>query len=522
MTVQGARAVLASRCRRPGWTSKKTVVVAVGLLSLGLSLWNMLVPGHPNFFDSGVYLAASVNLVRGILPYRDFVFVQPPGLLLLASPIAIFSRIFGTHDGLVLANLVNASVMAIDAGLLAWLVRHRGRSAMLIAGVGLATLPVTTFESSAFKLEPFLILFVLLGLLTVLPQPDCRISTRRLVGGGVLFGIAALVKIWAIFPFVALVVILMPSCRKRVAVVIGSAGASFLTLALPFLVTAPGQFVTQVITEQLKRKALPTNNGGAIERLSYMTGFTYTSLAPTRSELIVISAGLLILVVTAYFPRIENETVDLYLLLAAAVSVGAILGAPEAYVYYGYFTAPFLLGVVAVSVARLGLWVRRREPKFFRRGGRRRIGRWTSALVLAVLALTLIDQEVSLYSVIANDSLYQNVPYSAITNLIPPGSCVLYDQVIYGIFSNRFESSKPSCPHIVDAGAMWFPWGYQLLAPAPPFVAEWQRYFEAARYVVLTSPNTMSIPWTQSLVHWFNRNYYLLYRGYGLFIYQRN
>src|SRR5665213_228005 len=148
---------------RYAWTDRHAIAYGVGLLSLGLSLWQLTRPGFFSFYDSGVYLAASIHFISGSIPYRDFVFVQPPGIVLLMSPVALFSRIFGSHDGFVVARMISALVTALNATLLAWLVRHRGRTAMLIAGGGLALLPVASFVSTGVMLEPYLIFFVLLG-----------------------------------------------------------------------------------------------------------------------------------------------------------------------------------------------------------------------------------------------------------------------------------------------------------------------------------------------------------------------
>ena len=151
-------------------TQLQAIALLIFCLSLGLSIWQLSVPEFLSAYDSGVYLASTIHLVSGVLPYRDFTFVQPPGILLLMSPIGIFSRVFGTHDGFIMARVVSSVVTALNAGLLAWLVRHRGRLAMAFAGGGLAFLPVSFFVSSSLTLEPYCILFVLLGAFVVLDR----------------------------------------------------------------------------------------------------------------------------------------------------------------------------------------------------------------------------------------------------------------------------------------------------------------------------------------------------------------
>src|SRR5580692_4678329 len=187
-------------------TQLQVIALLIFLLSLGMSLWQLSVPEFLSSYDSGVYLASTIHLVSGVLPYRDFTFVQPPGILLLMSPVGVFSRVFGTHDGFIAARVVSSVVTALNAGLLAWLVRHRGRLAMVLAGGGLAFLPVSFFVSSSLTLEPYCVLFVLAGALVVLDRDelDETVSTRRFVVGGLLLGFALLIKLWAIFPLVAL------------------------------------------------------------------------------------------------------------------------------------------------------------------------------------------------------------------------------------------------------------------------------------------------------------------------------
>jgi hypothetical protein len=497
------------------------IAAAVGLLSLGLSLWQLTVPGFLSFYDSGVYLAASFHLVSGVLPYRDFTFVQPPGILLLMSPVAFLSKVVGTHDGFVVARVIGALVTALNAGLLAWLVRHRGRTAMLIAGAGLALMPVASFVSSGVKLEPYLICFVLFGSIVVFARDDRGgASTGRLAAGGLLFGIAAAVKLWAFFPFVALVICLVPRYRLRVFAFVGAATAGFIVPCLPFFLLAPRNFIAEVVTEQLRRKANITSDGGVIWRLKAMTGFLDTSLTPTDKEVVIAFLALLVVIAIAYARRLERESVDLYFLLASLLSVGGLLIGPDSYVYYGYFTAPFLLGLLGICVVRFGKLL---QPLAVRVTSRavRRVGVTVCALAGTVLVVALVVEGTSFYSSYAYAYGYDGYPFSAITDLIPAGACVVYNQVSYGAFSNRLSTTDPNCPVDVDLDGMWMAYGYQLIPPAPTFSAEWKSYFETAQYVVLSTPYASDIPWTPSLTTWFKKNYYLVFGQPYVYIYAK-
>ena len=108
--------------------------------------------------------------------------------------------------------------------------------------------------------------------------------------------------------------------------------------------------------------------------------------------------------------------------------------------------------------------------------------------------------------------------------MIPPASCVIFDDSILAIESNRFSSSLPGCPKVVDPYGMWLADGGGLSPPASPpypvsFVATWRSYFEAAQYVVLWAPESGYIPWAPSLVTWFDEHYVLVLGRPGTYVY---
>ena len=231
------------------------IVVGTGLLSLGMSFWQITRPELVGVYDSGVYLAGSVRLVSGSLPYRDFVFVQPPGILILLSGCGVQPDLWD-YDGLIVARVMTSFVSALNVSLVCLLVRHRGRAAMLIAGLGLAFMPIASDISSALFLEQYVVFFVLLGAVVIFSPLASRARTMNLwlVLGGALFGFAGLMKVWAIFPFVAMIICLAVTNRKRVVVFVGAAFTTFSVIALPFILAAPSNFLHQVLIAQLTRK----------------------------------------------------------------------------------------------------------------------------------------------------------------------------------------------------------------------------------------------------------------------------
>lgn len=48
-----------------------------------------------NFYDDGVHFAAATGFVHGRLPYRDFLLLHPPGIVLALAPFAVLGHWVG-------------------------------------------------------------------------------------------------------------------------------------------------------------------------------------------------------------------------------------------------------------------------------------------------------------------------------------------------------------------------------------------------------------------------------------------
>src|ERR1019366_8931631 len=140
------------------------VIVAATVLALALRGYQLARPGHlldVGEYDDGADFGSAIWLVHGILPYRDFVLVQPPGITLLMSPVALLSRLTGS------------TAWALGAG------------RILTALAGAASVPLG-------------------GLL---------VRHRGLLWGGAAFGFAGAIKVWAIIPVAVICVLCLPQLR---------------------------------------------------------------------------------------------------------------------------------------------------------------------------------------------------------------------------------------------------------------------------------------------------------------------
>ena len=88
------RRIAARGAVRLDQVTPRAIAVGSAVLGLGLSLIWFFLPGNlfgMASYDAGVYFGVAVRLVDGVVPYRDFLFVQPPGIALLMAPFALLS-----------------------------------------------------------------------------------------------------------------------------------------------------------------------------------------------------------------------------------------------------------------------------------------------------------------------------------------------------------------------------------------------------------------------------------------------
>ena len=197
-------------------TPVNLVIAAVTVLALGLRLFYLTRPGYllgVTEYDDGSYFGSAVRLVHGVLPYRDFVFVQPPGITLLMTPVALASRVTGTDGGLAIARVLTmlAGAAGVTTGRPAG--TAPGRAGRADRPGVVAVYPDSVSSSHTLLVEPWLVLFCLIGAVAVFDGDQFTGSRRRLIWGGVAFGFAGVIEAWAIVPVLVLLVLMHPDGR---------------------------------------------------------------------------------------------------------------------------------------------------------------------------------------------------------------------------------------------------------------------------------------------------------------------
>lgn len=461
------------------------------------------VHGYLGFgYDDGAHLATALDLTRLSLPYRDYVFLHPPGITVLLLPLAIVGRVLGEGAALVLGRIVVLAVSAANVALVAWLVRRRGALAMYVAGLTLALWPLASDVTRTLMSEPFVLLLTLLGT-AVLSPLEGRPTSRRALLGGVLFGLAIAVRLLAVLPAVALLVWCVVALRDRLRPVALGMVAGFGVVVLPFAVLAPAAFVDQVVVAQLHR--VPVGDpAGLAERLTMLVG---VAVQPSREQAglaVVVVLAVVGLVVVAFVARrrVVAGPEWLLLMLAIATTIGATR-TPETFEQYWYVPVAFLATVLGPAVALLVGMV----PVRHRGVGLRwlvGLGVVATASVLAV-PLAAHDHELAGRYVGAADD-----PGPFVRSLVPAGSCAVSDVVTILVVADRYGAD--GCPVVVD------PFGMYLVAdghappsrvavPPPELTAWWRGTLGAADSVVLSADGSNFLAWTPEQRAWFDRTF---------------
>lgn len=523
------------------WTRPDPVTAAIVImtaLGLALRLYQLSRPDYligVTEYDDGTDFGSAVLLIHGDLPYRDFIMVQPPGITLLMAPVALVTKGIGTAWGMGVGRILTALAGAAVVAMGGLLVRHRGLLAVIATCGILAVYPAAVQAAHTVLLEPWLVLFCLAGMLAVFDR-DGLASTRRLVWGGVAFGFAGAIKVWAILPvLVILVFILAARQPRRAAAYAAGVVAGFAVPVLPFAALAPGTFYRSVIVAQLVRVDSVRIPIGY--RLHEMTGLT--DVTGLTSTLVLSLISLLIVALVAgcsvAASRMTGERpalLEQFALAATALTVIAFLWPADFYYHYAGFLVPFLAPAVGLPVARFvdALRAHRaRDPARPRRPAARLVVRYAApAAIVAVLVMGVAQFgfESSLLPPLAptTPGLTSDV-VSVAGDVVPPGSCVLTDQASYTIAANRFVSSRPGCVPMVDGVGSDYSLSRGRSAATgaqrvPAVRALWMSALRGAQYVWLSPLSYKRIPWAaREISVYFDQNFVPVPHGpFGLYM----
>lgn len=430
-------------------TARKVLLTLVIASSAVLLFTQSLASGHISteyVYDDGVYFAASLNVIHGIIPYKDFIFLQPPLITIWLAPFSLLSNISGTRWAFEMARLFTDLVAVLDICLVAFLLRHRSTIRQLF-GVGIiAYSEDTLWGSRTILIEPYLVALCLGALIALLDDENITESRLRMSVAGFLYGLAGATKIWAIFPaLVALSVIWWIKPGQRSRLVFGIVVA-FMAAVLPFALLVPRKFLNEVVFTQALRGA----DGLGIEtRLQDLSGI------PDLSYLKYISAPLAIFVLVAIYLLaillvanslkswgLRSGTHLELIAIASAAMIGfSFLVAHSYFNNYGFFAAPF----ISVSLATISYPFKSKATS----STPLRL-RVAAAGTITFIFLTFAWQEFE----IAKSSGFAlvNQVTSQLSNALGSTGCLWSANPGVPILANRYTGDLTDCPHTVDWG----------------------------------------------------------------------
>ncbi len=508
----------ASKQGRPAWlTPVNMVIIITTLVALGLRLYYQYT--RPGFltgvteYDDGPYFGSAVRLVHGSLPYRDFVLVQPPGITLLMSPVGLLTYLTGTAYGLAIGRVLTVLAGTAAVALAGLLVRHRGILAVLLTCGIMAVYSDAVAAAHTVLVEPWLVLFCLIGLVAVFDGDRLTASTRRMVWGGVAFGFAGAVEAWAIVPVLVVAALCLPQLR-RAAVFIGGVAAGFLIPVLPFAIASPSQLYKSLITAQVGYRAHAARVG-VLLRLKNIIGFPGTLGWSKDMVLLAVLAIVLFVGVTqvaaVLVTKRPQPPLDWFATVTTVLVILMFLWPPQFHYHFAAFLAPFLALTIALPVSRLFSDM----PEGTVAAASKRQLTWSAVGVAGAVLLVLAVLQGRFESTVPR--VIGPIP-ARIDAIIPPGACVVTDQVSVTLAANRFVSNVPSCPQMVDSLGTTLALSNGLkpqtgAGNVPKVATFWSQTFSHAQYLILTATNTRRIAWTPALVAYLDQDFTQVYRS---------
>jgi alpha-1,2-mannosyltransferase len=326
-------------------------------------------------YDDGVYYVAGTAMSHGLLPYRDFLFLHPPGVVLATVPFGLVGRVLGDPVGLAAARLTWMLLGAVNTVLVARIVRPLG---LLPAALGALTY---AFSYAAIYTEWTTLLVapaqtcVLAAVLLLAARPaQPRVALILTLGAGALLGASATFKIWGVAAVAAVAVwLLMSGSWRRTLTLLTGSALAITVICLPFFLAAPAAMWRMVVLYQLGRDAsgvpLATRLAGIVGMgLDQPRVQTFT---PVLIAVLVLVLGLLVVAGLVREARVS--------LALTVVLIAVLLLSPSWFLHYpGLVTGPLAVAL-ACGAAKVITWA----------GVRRRI---FGVVVAVLLALPVLAQ----------------------------------------------------------------------------------------------------------------------------------
>jgi alpha-1,2-mannosyltransferase len=380
-------------------------------------------------YDDGVYYAAAVGLIHGLLPYQDFLLLHPPGMPLLLAPFALVAQLTSDSYGFAAARLAWMVLGAVNA-LLVWkILRPIGMIAAVFGGLGYAVLHPAVYVEKSTLLEAPATTALLIAMLLLQPvAQDSSLSRSRAFAAGALLGLATTIKIWGVITLVIFLGWLLLVRRFRAALQVMIASVATVTVVcLPFFIAAPTAMWNQLVRDQFfrRRRAGIT----IIDRLHESAGLGI--IDRSLPAIVTVAAVTALLCAAALAWKYREARLAVLLLLGQGTF---LLIAPVWFAHFAAFTAAPLALTVGAAIGWLTARVSARPARIALIG----------AFAVALLVYTSGWATVS-YNRRLPDS------FKAVTAPVP-GCVTSDDQTTLVVTDSLSRNLRRGCQFIADLG----------------------------------------------------------------------
>ena len=387
-------------------------------------------------YDEGVYFGGATAMVDGLMPYRDFVLVHPPGLLLLLSPFAKIGALTSDSTGWALARLFIMLLGSVNAVLVYVVARRVSLTAAIVAG-GLYALWTPAIHVERTTMLESVVLLALLVALVALPKP--RVGIVSAVVAGTFLGLGTSVKLWGLVPLVVIIAWLLISRAWRTSAIVSASAAAVLVAAVaPFAAIAPQRMWDLIILGQLQRGGGGTGRAGRVVRM-----FNVDISAITHHHVLGAVATVVVLAITGFAIVLAwRGAVQARLWVVLLLVQGTVLMVVPVY-FDGYssFVAPALLLILgtATSIALAYAADASRTPRLILRA--------------AVLALVIGASLMGIYRSAIHGAVNPTSPsaIAAAAVIVAPKHCVAADSPGLLLLTNTLSRNiSRGCNVLID------------------------------------------------------------------------
>lgn len=299
-------------------------------------------------YDDGVYFGAATAFVHGLIPYKDFVMVHPPGILLILAPFALLAKITTDTLALYLARIFFMLIGAANTYLIYRVGRRFNRSTGFVAALIYATwMPVVRIERTPY-LEAIGSLALLISLY-LLEKP--KVLLNRVAISGAALGFAVATKLWFAVPVAIISIWFLFTKEFKRALLFGISALTTFTLVISlFWYRVGNRFWDLILNAQLNRGGGYTSPDSRISQI-----FNWTSLNFIDSERIRVSIGifLILLVAFPFLKYFRGREQGLLILLLFIAQFAVLMKTPVFFNAYPSFVAATFALIAGISLGAL-------------------------------------------------------------------------------------------------------------------------------------------------------------------------